>query len=299
MKINCPNMLQIALWGILISIAITSLKIFAWYITGFVSLLSDGLESIVNIITAIISFFTIKYASRPADKTHPFGHQKAEYIAAVVEGLLMINIASIALYESWNNSYSSLSNDISIVGLLISLTASTISLFWGKWLIYYGEKKHSASLKANGKHFVSDVIMSIGVFCGLCLTLITQYTSLDSIMAILIALNMLYQGWKVISFSIKNLMDGAVQPEYLEKIKNIIALNASGSLGIHDLKIRQAGATFFINFHLVVDSNMTVLNAHKICNHLEKSIEEDINQAIITIHIEPENERVHGIHVQL
>ncbi|ACT56816.1 cation diffusion facilitator family transporter [Candidatus Liberibacter asiaticus] len=293
------NMIRMALWGIPISAAITALKIIAWYVTGFISLLSDGLESIVNIITAIISYFTLKYAYRPADNTHPFGHQKAEYIAAVVEGLLMTNIALIILYESWHNMSHSPSNDFSIMGLFIGFMANIISLFWGKWLIYSGEKNHSAAFKANGQHFVADVVMSAGVLCGLLLVLITEYTVLDSIIACFMACNILYQGCKVISSSIKNLMDAAVKPEHLEKIKNIIALNASGSIGIHDLKIRQAGATFFINFHLVVDSHMIVLDAHKICNKLERSLEENIGQAIITIHIEPANEVTHGIHVPL
>ncbi|AKK19908.1 cation transporter [Candidatus Liberibacter africanus] len=293
------NVMQMALWGMLISITITALKITAWYITGFISLLSDGLESIVNIITAIISYFTLKYAYRPADKTHPFGHQKAEYIAAIVEGLLMANISLIILYESWNNLSHFPSNDVSIIGLLISMIANIIGLFWGKWLIYYGEKNFSPTFKANGQHFVADVILSIGVVCGLLLVMITGYTKLDSTIAILIALSILYQGCKVISSSIKNLMDAAVKPEYFEKIKEIIALNASGSIGIHDLKIRQAGATFFINFHLVVNSNMTVFNAHKICNNIEKSLEENISQSVVTIHIEPESEATHGIQIQL
>ncbi|MEG8098700.1 cation diffusion facilitator family transporter [Candidatus Liberibacter brunswickensis] len=293
------NVIKMALWGILVSITITTLKIIGWYVTGFVSLLSDGLESIINIITAIISYFALKYAYRPADNNHPFGHQKAEYIAAVVEGLLMANIAMMIIYETWNNVSNFSYNDVSIIGFILSIIANIIGFFWGKWLIYYGEKNFSTAFKANGQHFIADFTVSAGVICGLILVIITEYTVIDSIIAILIALNILYQGFKVISFSIKNLMDAAVKPEYLEKIKKIISLNASGSIGIHDLKIRQAGATFFINFHLVVDSNMTVLKAHKICNNIEKSLEEKISQAIVTIHIEPESEISHGIHVTI
>ncbi|MBY7649257.1 MAG: cation transporter [Candidatus Liberibacter europaeus] len=291
---------KMALWGVFISIFITLLKVAAWYVTGFVSLLSDGLESTVNIVTAIISYFTIKYACRPADHNHPFGHQKAEYIAAVIEGILMVCIALVVLYKSWQNyTQITYSNNISIIGFLISLISSIISLIWGMLMIKYGEKYHSAALKANGQHLISDVLMSIGVISGLLLTVITKYNALDSIIATFMSIAILYNGWQIIASSISGLMDGAVQSKYLEKIKSIIALNASGSKEIHDLKVRQSGSVFFINFHLVVDSKMTVLNAHKICNNLEKSIEKVIPETIITIHVEPETERSHGIKIKL
>ncbi|MBA5723591.1 cation diffusion facilitator family transporter [Candidatus Liberibacter sp.] len=301
MKLDHKNtiVLQMALWGIPLSIAITLLKLTAWYITGFVSLLSDGLESIVSIVTATISYFTIKYAYLPADNNHPFGHQKAEYIAAVLEGLLIINVALVVFYEAWTHPVKMSSENISISGLLVSLIASAVNMFWGRFLIRIGERNHSPALKANGKHLVSDVMMSISVVSGLFLVIITKYTAADSILAVLIACNILYQGWKIISFSLGGLMDSAVTLENLEKIKNVIALNASGSIGVHDLKIRQAGATFFVNFHLVVDSKMTVVNAHKICDTLEKSIENSVPKAFVTIHVEPESENPHGINIKL
>lgn len=293
------TMSRIALWAIPISMAITILKIAAWYVTGFISLLSDGLESIINIITAIILYYTIRYACLPADKNHPFGHQKAEYISAVAEGILMVNIGFLVLYESWQIPIKIHNNNISIIGLSISILANIINLFWGRFIIKYGEKHHSAALAANGKHIISDVMMSIGVISGLLLAVITNYSSIDSIIAILMSLNILYQGCKIVSSAISGLMDSAVKSEHLETIKKIIALNASGSREIHDLKVRQSGSTFFISFHLVVDSNMKVLNAHQICNRIEKSIEEVMPQSLVTIHVEPENEFSHGINIKL
>ncbi|AHA27705.1 cation diffusion facilitator family transporter [Candidatus Liberibacter americanus] len=299
MKLNNNRaMLRIALWAIPISIIITLFKISAWYLTGFISLLSDGLESIINIVIAIISYFTILYASLPADKNHPFGHQKAEYIAAVVEGILMVNISFLVLYESWQIPVK-IHNNISIIGFSISVLANIINLFWGRFMIKYGETNHSAALEANGRHILSDVMMSLGILSGLIISVITNYNSIDVIIATVMSLNIFYQGAKVISSAIKGLMDAAVKSEHLEKIKKIISLNAYGSREIHDLKVRQSGSTFFINFHLVVDSNMTVLKAHRICNSIEKSIEEAMPHSLVTIHVEPENEFSHGINIKL
>ncbi|AGA65074.1 Cobalt-zinc-cadmium resistance protein [Liberibacter crescens BT-1] len=300
MIVNNNNIiLKLAFIGIPVSILVTSLKFLAWYLTGFVSLLSDSLESIINIATALITYFTIRYAQQPADNNHPFGHQKAEYIAAVVEGILIIAIAFMILQEVWFNTVKTSISETPIIGLTITIFASVINFFWGYFLIKTGKEKRSPALQADGQHINSDVLTSISIVFGLIIVMVTGYTIVDPIIATMVAIHICYQGCKLVYDSIKGLMDSAVDPELEEKIRKTIAAHAIGSLGVHDLKTRQAGALFFVDFHLVVRSDMTVANAHKICDRLEKAIENSTPGAMIAIHIEPESEKAHGINVAL
>jgi cation diffusion facilitator family transporter len=146
---------------------------------------------------------------------------------------------------------------------------------------------------------MSDVVTSVGVLIGLLLALATGYAIFDPVLAILVAVNILYQGWKVISQSIGGLMDQAVPPEEEEEIKQAIATHATGSIGVHDLKTRKAGSVTFVDFHLVVPAAMTVGEAHDICDRLEDAIRAAHVGASITIHVEPEGEKAHGIRVKV
>ncbi len=290
---------RLALWGIPLSLVVMGLKMLAWWLTGSVALLSDGLESFVNVVAAFIAFFVIRYAQKPADHDHPFGHHKAEYLSAVTEGVMIVVAALMIVQEAVGHLGNPQPIQAPVIGLAINFVAGVINGIWALTLIRAGRTYRSPALMADGQHIMSDVYTSIGVLIGLLLALGTGYPIFDPLLAILVAINILYQGWKVISASIDGLMDKAVLPEEEAVIKDAIAKNAEGSLGVHDLKTRRAGAVTFVDFHMVVPAAMPVREAHRICDRLEDAIRAIHAGSEITIHVEPEGEKAHGIRVKV
>lgn len=290
---------RLAFWGIPLSFGVMGLKLVAWWVTGSVALLSDGLESTVNVIAAFIAFFVIRYAQKPADASHPFGHHKAEYLSAVVEGVLIVVAALLIVREAASALYEPRMPDAPVLGLSINMAAALVNAVWAAILIRAGKKYRSPALTADGHHINSDVVTSVGVFVGLVLAILTGYAILDPILAILVSLNILYQGWKVISHSVDGLMDRSVEVEEEEAIKQAIAAHATGSLGVHDLKTRRAGPATFVDFHLVVPATMAVRDAHAICDRLEDAIGKVDPGAQVAIHVEPESEKAHGVRVKV
>lgn len=292
------TVLRLAFWGIPLSLGVMGLKMLAWWVTGSVALLSDGLESIVNVIAAVIAYAMIGYAAKPADASHPFGHHKAEYFSAVIEGVLIVMAALTILWEAIPAITAPLLFDAPALGLAINFSAGMVNAIWAYLLIRAGTRHRSPALSADGHHVLSDVVTSAGVFVGLVLALATGYAILDPLLAVFVAGNILWQGWKVISRSIDGLMDRAVPAEEEEAIKRAIATNAGGSLGVHDLKTRQAGPATFVDFHMVVPEAMPVGEAHDICDRIEDAIRAVQPGARIAIHVEPEGEKAHGVRVK-
>jgi cation diffusion facilitator family transporter len=290
---------RLAFWSIPISIGVLGLKMLAWWFTGSVALLSDGLESIVNVVAAVVAFAVIGYAAKPADAGHPFGHYKAEYFSAVVEGVLIVVAALLIVAEAIPAILAPRLPDAPALGLAINLSAGVVNAVWAYTLIRAGRAYRSPALLADGHHILSDVVTSAGVLVGLVLAIVTGYAVLDPLLAVIVACNILYQGWKVIARSVDGLMDKAVPAEEEEAIKKAIAANATGSLGVHDLKTREAGAAIFVDFHMVVPAAMPVGEAHDICDRLEDAIREVHAGAKIAIHVEPEGEKAHGIRVKV
>jgi cation diffusion facilitator family transporter len=290
---------KLAFWGIPVSLSVLTLKMAAWWVTGSVALLSDGLESFVNVVAAFIAFFVIRYAQKPADHDHPFGHHKAEYLSAVTEGVMIVVAAVMIVQEAVGHLSHPQPMDAPALGLAINFAAGVVNAVWAVILIRAGSAHRSPALKADGQHILSDVYTSVGVLVGLLLALATGYPIFDPVLAILVAVNILFQGWRVISNSIDGLMDKAVLPEEEAAIKEVIGVNAAGSLGVHDLKTRRAGSVTFVDFHLVVPATMPVGEAHRICDRLEDAIRAIHAGAEITIHVEPEGEKAHGIRVKV
>lgn len=281
---------RLAAWSIPLALGVMGLKYLAYMMTGSVALYSDALESIVNVIAAIGAWWAITVSYRPADNNHPFGHHKAEYISAVVEGVLIVVAALLICREAWFALQAPHALEDPWIGLGINMVAAGVNAFWASLLIRVGKRYRSPALEADGKHIMTDVVTSVGVLAGLVGAVLTGWDILDPILAIIVALNILWQGWHVINSSVQGLMDVGVEPAEEMRIRDVISSNAGGAIEIHDLKTRIAGRVTFVEFHLVVAAKMSVGDAHIICDRIEDALRKEIESARVVIHVEPEEE---------
>ncbi|MBZ9853468.1 cation diffusion facilitator family transporter [Mesorhizobium sp. CA13] len=281
---------KLAFWSIVVACVVLALKLAAWYITGSVALYSDALESIVNVIASAAAFWAIQVSYKPADQDHPFGHHKAEYFSAVLEGVLIVVAALLILNEVWQSWLNPVPLEQPWKGLAVNGVATVINAFWAWALIHTGRNARSPALVADGQHIMTDVVTSVGVFAGLVGAVLTGWQILDPALAVIVALNILWQGWHVIGSSMNGLMDRAVDTQEHMRIRDIISANCKGALEVHDLKTRIAGRATFIEFHLVVDADMSVGASHVICDRIEDALQAEIPSVRVTIHVEPDDE---------
>lgn len=279
-----------ALVSIAVAAIVMGLKYLAYWRTGSAALYSDALESIVNLVTAAVALYAIHIAFQPADRQHQFGHHKAEYFSAVIEGVLIVVAALLILHEAYDAYVRPrILHDLA-AGLGLNAIATGINAGWCAFLIRWGRRQRSPALVADGWHLLTDVVTSVGVLVGLGLVTLTGWQILDPLLAALVALNILWAGWRLVRESVSGLMDEAVTAGVAGSIRAVIAANAQGAIEAHDVKTRTAGRVTFIEFHLVVPGDMTVATSHQICNRLEAALIEAVQGAEVLIHVEPEEE---------
>jgi cation diffusion facilitator family transporter len=222
--------------SILIGVVVLALKSLAYFITGSVALLSDAIESIINVATAIAAFVAVRLSAKPADAEHPYGHHKAEYFSAVLEGVLIVIAAIAILREAYFGFLAPRQLDAPWLGLAFNGAASVINAGWCYVLIRQGRARKSPALVADGRHLLTDVVSSAGVLVGVSLASITGWGILDPALASIVAVNILWSGWGLVKESIGGLMDEAVPPATLARIRKIISANAEGAIEAHDLR---------------------------------------------------------------
>lgn len=286
--------IKLAAVSILVGAAVFGLKLVAYFVTGSVALYSDALESVINVVTAIGAFLAIRLSAKPADREHPYGHHKAEYLSAVLEGVLISLAAVSILREAYLGFLDPKPLNAPVLGLFINGFASAVNAAWSYTLIRYGRQHRSPALVADGRHLLTDVVTSAGVFVGVALTVATGWTVLDPAIAVLVALNVVWMGAGLMKESVGGLMDAAPPPDVQDKIRSLIATEAGGALEAHDLRTRNAGRMTFIDFHLVVPGDMTVREAHDICDRVEQALKHAMGETVITIHVEPEHKAKHS-----
>lgn len=287
------KVLWIAAASVLVGAIVLGLKTLAWWVTGSVALLSDALESIINVAASAAALFAITVSARPADDNHQFGHHKAEYLSAVLEGVLVVVAAITIMREAYFGFLDPHLPDQPFTGMLINGAATVINAIWCLVLLRVGKSMRSPALVADGKHVMTDVVTSVGVLIGFVLVPVTGWPVLDPLIAGLVALNVLWTGWSLMKESVGGLMDAAPPPDVVARIRELVSLHAAGAIEAHDLRTRHAGRITFVEFHLVVPGDMTVAAAHDICDRIENAFERDMDDAIITIHVEPEGEAKH------
>lgn len=285
---------KLATGSIVIGAVVFALKYAAYYLTGSIALYSDALESIINVVTAVAAFMAVRVSAAPADANHPYGHHKVEYFSAVLEGVLIIVAALMILREAYSGFFSPTLLDAPAMGLVLNASASIVNALWSWQLVRQGRRLRSPALVADGRHLMTDVVTSAGVIAGLIFVPITEWSWLDPLLAAFVALNILWSGWGLIKESIGGLMDEALPETTLSRVREIISGNAEGAIEAHDLRTRHAGKMTFIDFHLVVPGAMSVTDAHDICDRLERALKDEIEDALITIHVEPDNKAKHA-----
>ncbi|SNS93454.1 cation diffusion facilitator family transporter [Tropicimonas sediminicola] len=279
----------LALASIGVALLVLALKFVAWWLTGSVALYSDALESFVNVAGAVLAWIAIRIAERPADTNHPFGHHKAENFSAIAEGTMILLAALLVIQEAVGALWNPGLDRLGPTGMIVNAVAMVINLVWARLLIRIGTRRRSPALSAGGRHLMADVWTSAGVLVGLVLVLLTGWAILDPILALIVAANILREGWGVVFASAGDLMDSAAHSDDREIITDAIRESAAGAMQIHDLRTRRAGKVLFIEFHLVVDREMTVGEAHEICDAIEDELERRIPEARTTIHVEPDD----------
>jgi len=281
---------RLAMASIAVALVVMALKYIAYVVTGSVALYSDALESIVNVATAIAALVAVRIAERPADRGHQFGHHKAEYFSAGLEGALILLAAVLILIQAYDAWLNPRALSAPAEGLAINAGAAVINAGWAWHLITRGRALRSPAITADGWHLFADVATSVGVIAGLLLALATGWLFLDPLLAVAVAIHILWVGWRITRESMSGLMDASVAGDTMARIREVIAANADGALQIHDLRTRMAGRATFIEFHLVVPGEMPVTEAHDICDRLENALTEAIEGAEVLIHVEPEGE---------
>jgi cation diffusion facilitator family transporter len=281
--------------SIAVALAVLGLKYAAYVATGSVALYSDALESIVNLVTAVVALLAITVSLQPADKMHPFGHHKAEYLSAVLEGALIVVAAVLIFQEAFAALTHSRTLEPFGPGLALNGLATALNGGWSAFLVARGRKLRSPALVADGRHLMTDVLTSVGVIAGLFLAGATGIGVLDPLLALAVAGYILWSGSKIAIASIIGLLDEAAGGEIEARIRAAIQHSGGGALEAHDVRTRKAGRALFIEFHLVVPGGMTVNAAHEICDRLEAALEAEIEGSEVVIHVEPDHKaKDHG-----
>lgn len=274
--------------NILVAAGVVALKYVAYAVSGSIALYSDALESIVNVVTAVVALLAIKLGEKPADADHPFGHHKAEFLAAIlIGGLIAVAAVLILLKSYWALKHG---HEVTqpLRGMGVNAVAAIINAGWAFMMIRRGTGWRSPALVSDGQHILTDVITSAGVLVGLILAVITGWLIFDPLIAAAVALHILWIGYRISLQSMSKLLDQAASPEVEGRIRSVIEANGIGALQAHDIRTRQAGRALFIEFHLVVPGTMSVAEAHVICDRLEDAIEQAIEGSEVVIHVEPD-----------
>lgn len=271
------------------SLATLSLKFAAYFVTDSVSLFSDAMESFVNLTAGLVALMVLSVVARPADESHPYGHDKAEYFSSGVEGGLIIIAALSIIWAAWNR-FSEMQplRDIGI-GLLISLVASAINFAVARYMLLAAKIHDSITLEADARHLLTDVWTSVGVGAGLCVLIFAPPTwqLLDPIIAMLVALNIVRTGFDLLRRSMDGLMDATLPAEDVNQIRSTIEQSIGVYYSYNQLRSRKSGSRRFVEFNLLVPGDTSVEAAHELCDLLEDAIERRLNKTSVNIHVEP------------
>lgn len=273
--------------SIFAALSTIGLKGIAWWLTGSVGLLSDALESFVNLAGAMMALAMLTIAEQPADDRHAYGHGKAEYFSSGFEGLLIL-FAALAIGWSAVERLMNLQplSDVGI-GLAVSIAASVVNLVTARILLAAGREHRSLTLEADAHHLMTDVWTSAGVIVGVGAVGLTGWLWLDPVIALLVAANIVWTGWKLVNRSTTGLMDGALPSEDHELVVNILSRYRADGIDFHALRTRESGARRFVELHVLVPGVWSVRRGHDLAERVERDIRDALPRTTVITHLEP------------
>jgi cation diffusion facilitator family transporter len=273
------------------------LKTIAYLLTDSVGLLSDAMESIVNLVGAIIALSMLIIAARPPDDSHTYGHSKAEYFASSAEGILILIAAGGILWTAIERLISPHPLEKLGVGLTVSVGASLVNLVVARILITTGKKRNSITLEADGQHLMTDVWTSVGVIGGIAIVAVTNWYILDPILAILVALNIIWTGIKLLQRSVAGFMDASLPANEQQIVEKVIAIYQERGVKFHAVRTRQSAARRFVSVHMLVPGEWTVHDAHHVAEDFEGDVRSQLKDAIVHTHLEPMDDEISVIDI--
>lgn len=281
------DLTRYALLSIVASIVVIVMKVVAWRVSGSVGLLSDAAESTVNVVAAIGAFVALRVASRPADADHNFGHTKAEYFSAVFEGVMIVVASAFIIVAAVDRLLNPSGLESVGLGLAISVAATVINAVVGLVLIRAGRAHRSLTLEADGKHLMTDVWTTAGVVVGVLLVAITGWLPLDPLIAIAVALNILFVGGRLVWQSGAGLMDTALPDDDRAALDAVLDRWRADDVDFHDVRTREAGHERFLQLHMLVPGEWSVQRGHDLVERVERDLVETLDHLHVTIHLEP------------
>lgn len=294
-----PSLKHYAWLSIAAAIATILLKGVAWRLTGSVGLLSDAIESFVNLAGALMALWMLTLAALPADIDHAHGYGKAEYFSSAFEGFLILLAACSIGYTAIVRLLSPQPLEAVGFGLLVSMAASAINFVTARILMGVGRQQNSITLEADARHLMTDVWTSAGVIAGVGLVWITGWLWLDPVIALLVAGNIVWTGWQLMRRSAAGLLDASLPAEKREQIESLLAGYRKQGLDFHALRTRQSGSRAFVTLHVLVPGHWTVQQGHDWAEQIEMDIRNAISNAHITTHLEPLEDPVSMIDKEL
>ena len=266
------------------------LKTVAYFLTGSIGLLSDALESLVNLVGALMALAMLTVAARPADEDHDYGHGKAEYFSSGVEGTLILIAAISIIWAAVPRLFEPQPLEQVGIGLGVSAGASVINLLAAYFILRAGKRYQSITLEANAHHLMADVWTSVGVLAGVGVVAMTGWERLDPIVAFVVAANIIWSGIKIVRVSVLGLMDTALPNEERAIIINILEGYKEKGIQYHAMRSRQSGARKFASFHILVPDHWTVLEGHQLLEQIESDIRNALPGITVFTHLEPLND---------
>jgi cation diffusion facilitator family transporter len=281
---------RVILLSIGTSIVTMALKLGAYAFTGSVSLLSDAMESSVNLVAALVAFLAMTVADRPADRSHAYGHDKAEYFSSGVEGALILVAAILIIYTAARRFMNPAPLTDLGLGLMISVLASGINLAVSRFMLRMAKRYDSITLEADAHHLMTDVWTSVGVVAALGIIAFAppNWTILDPIIAVIVALNIIFTGVSLIRRSMAGLMDSSLSESEIQQIEKAILGSLSSGTAFHSLRTRKSGSQRFVDLHVMVPCNWTVVEGHDQCERIEAAISVQLPKISATTHLEPD-----------
>ncbi len=283
-----PGLARFAWLSIAAAVATIGLKSGAYLLTGSVGLLSDAAESVVNLVAAVVALVALRVAARPADDTHQFGHGKAEYFSAGIEGLMIFVAAAVILATSVQRFLHPAALESVGLGLAISSFASVINGVVGMLLIRTGRAHRSVTLTADGKHLLTDVWTSVGVIVGVLLVAVTSWERLDPLVAAAVGLNILWTGYRLVSGSMSSLLDAALPAEDVTRIDSALAGLRTPEVDFTDIRTRASGRHRFVTLTVLVPGDWTVTRGHDLTDVVGTVIGEALPGSHVQAHVEPQ-----------